>query len=40
MIVEIAHKRLSANPQAGILLSWCFSYETTVWYQIERLVVF
>ena len=39
MIVEIAYQRLSANPQAAVLLSWWFLYETTDWFQIERLRV-
>ena len=38
-IVEIAYQRLSANPQAAVLLSWWFLYETTDWFQIERVRV-
>ncbi len=32
-IVEIVHQRLSANPQAAVLLSWWFSCDVGNWYQ-------
>ena len=32
-IVEIAHQRLFANPQAAVLLSWWFSRDVGNWYQ-------
>ena len=38
--VEIAYQRLSANPQAAVLLSWWFSRDVGNWYQTGCLRVF
>ena len=38
--VEIAYQRLSANPQAVVLLLWWFSHDVDNWYQNGCLRVF